>query len=294
MEDAPELWGPIDELPVHDWPRTTLVQERLSRGDLAGARDVAEWSLDAADVRGDEPSRQILLSMLATVDAHAGRWAEGLAHAREASALAEQLGNATQELALVAWFEAGLGDTDRARADAERALALADDVSGEWSTTPALGTLCVLELSRGLARAGVDWLDELAIDRRVTDGSSVVSIPDLVEALVGVAALDRAVDVAAYVEAPAGNIFLEANALRTRGLILEAKDDLDGAESALQDAVDRYQQLEMPFGAARTLLVLGRVRRRAGRKRRRPHDIGTGRCTLRVVACAAVEGSRRR
>ena len=107
MDDAPELWGPIDELPVHDWPRTTLVQERLSRGDLAGARDVAEWSLDAADVRGDEPSRQILLSMLATVDAHAGRWAEGLAHAREASAVAEQLGNATQELALVAWSRPG-------------------------------------------------------------------------------------------------------------------------------------------------------------------------------------------
>jgi DNA-binding CsgD family transcriptional regulator len=205
--------------------------------------------------------------MLATVDAHAGRWAEGLAHAREASALAKQLGNATQELSLVAWFEAGLGDIDQARADAERALALADDVSSEWSTAPALETLCVLELSRGLARAGVDWLDELAIDRHVGDGSSVVSIPDEIEALLGVGALDRAVGVAADIEAPPGNVFLEANALRTRGLVMEAQNDLDGAAGALQNAVDRYQQLEMPFGAARTLLVLGRVWRRAGHKR---------------------------
>ena len=54
---------------------------------------------------------------------------------------------------------------------------------------------------------------------------------------------------------------------RSRGLVLAARGDLDDAASALDRALDAHERCPMPFERARTLLVLGRVRRRLKQKK---------------------------
>ena len=54
---------------------------------------------------------------------------------------------------------------------------------------------------------------------------------------------------------------------RSRGLMLSARGDLDGAAAALHEAVERHVGLDMPFERGRTLLALGQVLRRRNERR---------------------------
>jgi DNA-binding CsgD family transcriptional regulator len=54
---------------------------------------------------------------------------------------------------------------------------------------------------------------------------------------------------------------------RCRGLVLAAHGELDGAVTALEDALVAHERCPSPFERGRTLLALGRVRRRLKQKR---------------------------
>src|SRR5262249_49323315 len=58
-----------------------------------------------------------------------------------------------------------------------------------------------------------------------------------------------------------------ALAARCRALIAGARRDLVAALAALEVALEQHDRIEMPFERARTLLVLGQVRRRSKLKR---------------------------
>ena len=58
-----------------------------------------------------------------------------------------------------------------------------------------------------------------------------------------------------------------AVAQRSRGLLATARGDLDEALAAIEAAAESQESVPVPFDRARTLLALGSVRRRAGRKR---------------------------
>jgi DNA-binding CsgD family transcriptional regulator len=58
-----------------------------------------------------------------------------------------------------------------------------------------------------------------------------------------------------------------AAAARSRGILAAASGDTEGATSALTRALMAHERCPVPFERARTLLVLGRVHRRAKRKR---------------------------
>jgi DNA-binding CsgD family transcriptional regulator len=58
-----------------------------------------------------------------------------------------------------------------------------------------------------------------------------------------------------------------ANASRATALLAAARQDLDGAEEALEAALSRHDRVTVPFDLGRTLLSHGQVHRRRGRRR---------------------------
>ncbi len=64
-----------------------------------------------------------------------------------------------------------------------------------------------------------------------------------------------------------GRDWVLAHATRCRGLVAAARGDVELSLSLLAEAVARHEAVGDPFGRARALLALGRVRRRARQKR---------------------------
>jgi DNA-binding CsgD family transcriptional regulator len=90
--------------------------------------------------------------------------------------------------------------------------------------------------------------------------------PDLVEALVEAQALDEARDVTARLTERARgqrHPWGQVGAQRCSALVDLAGDYSDQAAAALAESASRYQEMGLSFDHARTLLLLGRVERRA-------------------------------
>ena len=77
-----------------------------------------------------------------------------------------------------------------------------------------------------------------------------------------------------------------AHATRCRGLVAAARGDVDEALSLLADAVTRHEAVGDPFGAARALLALGVVRRRARQKRAAHEAIDAARVRFEEMGAA--------
>jgi DNA-binding CsgD family transcriptional regulator len=104
----------------------------------------------------------------------------------------------------------------------------------------------------------------------VFEPGAVRYLGDAIEALVGVGELERARRLLEELEDRASSLdrrWALAIAGRCRGLLAEAESDLDGAAGSLEAALAVHGEMSQPFEAARTELVLGRVHRRAKRKR---------------------------
>src|SRR5207245_6632909 len=89
---------------------------------------------------------------------------------------------------------------------------------------------------------------------------------DEIEALVGSDRIDEAEALADALELrglECGRARLLATGARCRGLVLAARGDVDAAAAALERALAEHEQLPVPLERARTLPVLGAVRRPA-------------------------------
>ena len=90
------------------------------------------------------------------------------------------------------------------------------------------------------------------------------------EALVEAGQIDEASELLDRWESDAvrvGRIWALARVARGRALVAAARGDVVEAQTLLERLVDRYADVEDPFGRARALLTLGLVRRRARQKR---------------------------
>ena len=93
-------------------------------------------------------------------------------------------------------------------------------------------------------------------------------LPDQIEALVALGQLERADALAALLEEHGRNHQRAlATAARCQSLLLAARGELQPAVAAIERALEAHAQLEMPFELGRTLLVKGRLERRARKKR---------------------------
>jgi DNA-binding CsgD family transcriptional regulator len=274
---APE-WSQILGRP--DWVHALLLEWA---GELGAARSRFEALYREAVDRGDEHALPVVLFQLARVELLSGDWDRAAAHAAQCHRTTVQVGLESERpfsLVIEALVDAHLGRAERARAKIAEGLALARGVGTQAAEFELLAARGFLELSLGDAAAADATLCGLA-ERVEATGFGEPALfrfhGDAVEAKVALGRRDEAgalLDELDLLAAVPGRSWARTVAARCRGLLDAAGGDLDGAYGALQRALELHDRLDEPFERARTLLVLGNVRRRDRQKRAAREALG--------------------
>jgi DNA-binding CsgD family transcriptional regulator len=244
--------------------------------DLDGARRLLEGNLREAVTGGNETAELYALTHLAITECWAGNFELARDHALSASRLAAEVGTlfptllSDEALALV---EAHLGNVDEVRAIVARSRPLPSPATrhGTLLFRAALG---LVELSLGNNEAAdVQLQAGLQAAERVAcrePGMHRMN-GNAAEAAVALGDLERAQRIVIFLEEHGertNHRWSLATAARVRALVGGARGDLDPALAAVEQALERHDQPPMPFERARTLLVKGRLERRARRRGR--------------------------
>lgn len=255
-------------------PTFTLAVLLVWSGGHERARPMLLELYRRAHELGEATSIPFILSFLTRAETLLGEWESAIQHAREGFEVAvqnDQKPLATASLANLALVEAYRGDVESARANAAAAIDV--DPPLVVARRTALWALGLVELSLGDAQAAAGVLRELA-DHVESEGlhepGELPFFADYVEALAEAGRLEEAWDVLAGVERRAAAVDRAselAGAARCKGLLSSASGDLVTAGAALEDALDRYERLSLPFERGRALLALGQVQRRGKQKR---------------------------
>ena len=236
--------------------------------DFDGARLRLAEAEQAAEDEGDESSMVNILLNRVVLELWAGAWRSAEEAAQRLAIVGDQLGVPHVAADWQAYLDAYVG-----RLDAVREAALAADRSAPIIDMLYVRALGVVELAAGLhEEANAHLAEAIALSEQV--GFREPSIwridGDAIEAAVAVGEVERAEQLLARFERQAGRSGIPwglAVSARSRGLVLAARGELDDAASALDEALVAHERCPMPLERARTLLVLGRVRRRLKQKK---------------------------
>jgi DNA-binding CsgD family transcriptional regulator len=263
--------GPPRHVEHWDSPSAMLAHRLMFRDELDRARAILESRLAQYTSDAARNAAHVHLTWLEWLS---GRWQLALDHGIEAIELAElsdvsiARARALQQTALV---EAHLARIEEARRRAEQALEAGRATSSEILTVESIGVLGHLELALGNVADAAGYLRELP-GRLLSLGWEDPSSPlwaDTIEALIAHGDLAGAHAYLKLYEERAWRASRRSVmcARRCRGLFAAAqREDLPAIE-ALESAARELAALPYPFEHGRTLLALGRVRRRAMRKR---------------------------
>ncbi len=257
---------------------TPTVSDRLSASlgywlmisdDLDGGRRQMEATYQAALDEGDDGSIPYSLSHLPQLEVAAGNWARAEDVARRQLAAAIELGQESQRLDALfnlAQVLVPKGDESEARASLEELLRGAEAAGSVWDLTKCLAALGALEVSLGDHKNAAAHLLQADEGRdALGDDAPRRHEADLVESLVAIGEIERARHAAAAMSERArryGRHSRLALAARSRALLAAADGDLDAATAELDGALREHDLAPIPFDRARTLLMLGQVRRR--------------------------------
>jgi DNA-binding CsgD family transcriptional regulator len=239
---------------------------RCSEGHELGIRRIR--ALRAQGALGVLPR---LLRMTASQDLDDDRWPDAVAEASEALELCDELGqpgHRPEILGILATVAACRGDAAACSAAADAALEAADRHGQGWAGLIALRALGLLALGRGDLVAAVDLFEQVVTVplARGLRGPTVVSLPDLVEALVRLGRRDDAANRAAEFERRVTDV----PDLRVSALVARCRALVDGgpdAGVAYRQALAHHQQDPDLFVTARTQLLHGEWLRRQGERR---------------------------
>jgi DNA-binding CsgD family transcriptional regulator len=243
--------------------------------DFDGARRRFESMRRYAADRGDENSIPFILYHLSELETWAGNWDRALTYATESIGVARQINQEAMLAASLyglALVQASLGRVDEARAAATEGLALAEKSSGAIRSMQNLAVLGFVELSVGNpkeARILLGRVHDLGTALGMTEHGAVRFLHNEVESLIALGELDRAGELTQLLEerpTDIGRRWGRAVGARCRGLWNAARGDLEAALQSLERAQELHEDVPEPFEQARTLLVLGSVRRRVKRK----------------------------
>ena len=285
---------------VADGARFAMAQQLLFTCRLDDARVAFERLLAEARDRGDEVSEPILLLNLAHSEFRAGRLDRSGELAREALSLAEVLGlSGARVLAQLQVSDADARTGNAAgEASIRTALELADELGDLWLLAIAWTILGRLHVTAGEPARAVEALRTAARyagRAGLTDSGWDPCPGELTEALLATGDLDAAEDeLRRLVEAGLGMPHTDAVLHRLRAGLRAERTGPD--EEALQlalAAVAEHDRLGMRFELGRSLLVAGRLHRRARRKRA-AHDLLTRSVEVLDLAPAPVWASRAR
>jgi DNA-binding CsgD family transcriptional regulator len=230
--------------------------------------------------RAGVESRSILpaiLGWMAEAQLMAGRFTAARELTLEAVERAEETGGAggpPWEVGLHAVALARLGLLDQAEPMARQVL------DGDRSR-PAVGldgaparlALGIAALSRGDVEQAVGQLRILEDMKRqagIREPRLCAHVGDLLEALVAAGELDEATQVLARLDEEAASSagrWSMAVAARGHAMLLAARGDVEEAVGAAERSVELFQELPTAFERARTLLLMGQLRRRRREKR---------------------------
>ena len=225
--------------------------------------------------RGHESSMANILTSLALAEYLSGRWQEATRiaeQAHDAALQAEQKHYEAFSLSVLALVRASLGLEDEARAEADRALALAGEHSAAVARIYSVWALGLLELSLDRPAEAVGVLSrerERLLAAGVGEPGAVPFVADEIEALVMLGRVDDAAALLGWLEERSralNRVSAIAVADRCRGLLAAARGEIEVALGAFERALASHERAPMTFDLARTLLTLGSVQRRA-RKR---------------------------
>ena len=231
---------------------------------------------ERAEQRAEDSALPWILANLSLVEFLSGDWDAAMHLAQEGHDVALQVGQEPQRLfalGMRALVRASRGQIDGARADAELALDLAEEQGVMIATILASSALGLLELSLERAEAAHRILGPL-VDRLerggVREPGSARFVPDEIEALIALGKLVEAERILARLERRARRLD-RASAIavagRCRAMLAAARGDTKSALVSLERALAEHERVPMPFERGRTLLALGRTRRRAKLKR---------------------------
>ena len=226
----------------------------------------------AAD-EGDESALPIVLGHLAILECWAGRFPAAMGYALEGRAMVTRLGIRSPTLASSYALVLGhQGRLDEARSVALQDIATDEALGYVSGLALHLRSLGFAELAAGDCAAAADHLLkawQISLDIGVAEPGILRLHGDAVEVLVKVADLERArrmTDDLADSDSRNGTPWAAAMLHRCRGLIAAADGDVAAALAELEAALVHHRDLPMPFEAARTRYLFGRLLRRAGHR----------------------------
>jgi DNA-binding NarL/FixJ family response regulator len=218
-----------------------------------------------------------ILGWMAEAQLMAGRFVAARELTREAVDRAEETGGKgglPWEVGFHAVSLARLGLVEEAEATARKVLnATTVDRTVGLDGAPARLALGVAALSRGdldQAVTHLRTLDELKRQAGIREPRLCAHAGDFIEALVAAGELDEATHTLARLDdesATSGGRDSMAVAARCHAMVLAARGDLEDAVVAVQRSLQLFEGLPMPFERARSLLLLGQLRRRRREKR---------------------------
>jgi DNA-binding CsgD family transcriptional regulator len=262
-------------LEFHESPNVTHARRLMCLSDFERARPLLADADSRAKATGDEGTHAHVLFHRFQVEWFSGRWTEADQLATRALEHADQLRDDQYRVIALyarALLDAHLGRVEAARTCAMEALAVADAVSDALFAVQSRTVLGFLALSNGDAgaadrelRALPAWLYSNGW-REPTD----FAWANAIEAMIGTGDLQEAETWLERYEdlaARSGSPWALATASRSRGLLCEARGNIESAREAFDRALAEHARMHCPFEYGRTLLATGSIQRRAREKR---------------------------
>jgi ATP/maltotriose-dependent transcriptional regulator MalT len=255
---------------------TQLAVVLMAHDELDEARELLAAQLAKATAAGDFDGVEGVLFHLCDVECRAGNLSRARAHADEALSILDDgyedqpLGSLLYARSRVAALE---GDSELARSLAQRGLEIGLATGDHIFPIFNRWALSFVEVSLDSPATALPYLEEARrdLDRNQVVEPGVVAVePDRIECLIAVGRLDEAESALAAWESLGRQLdrpFVLATAGRARGLLEAARGDPDPALRSVEEALAHHDRLPVPHERARTLLALGAVLRRAGRRR---------------------------
>jgi class 3 adenylate cyclase len=271
-----ERWRELEQRAGPDAPKSVLGlihHHSVDEFDEARARHAVEdeWYR----LRGEDDWRAERQAHRAFVEFRAGEWDEAERLVEESCSTIAQLerpGPWTMAFRFRSIIDAGRGRTERARETLLPLIEEAERSGRAWWEALMLSALAFVEFADG---------DHEAVDRVLTRMAECIAaigskdmVPDRsepfhVESLVALGETERARAVLERLE-ERGRVFprlwITVTLPRTRALVLAAEGDVESALAALEEH-DLEKASLLPFDLAWTLLVKGRLHRRARQRR---------------------------
>jgi DNA-binding CsgD family transcriptional regulator len=263
------------ELPPTSSPRLSLAQQLLWTDDFEGARPLLERQHRRALERGAEADREGILFHLVELECRAGNLDRADRYVGELRRLhweldLQQLGVGAYAQALAA---AVRGDVEPARSVAREGIADSEAYGDEIFRIQNSWVLGLAELAAGDATVAHQVLAPLpdALDRiGLVETAFAPALALDAEALALLGRAEEADALATRLDQRGralGRAAGRAAAARCRMLAAAARGDFEAALGHGRRALAVHERVNEPFERARTLLLLGTVRRRAGQKR---------------------------